>query len=102
MLVDRRRGALGYYDEVGAVVTDGPVLRDGVGRARRRRPGPAQARQGRPGLPRVTMTVKNGTADGGARLAATVAARLAAACAVPTLYAVWIRSRPLTWAATRD
>lgn len=42
------------------------------------------------------MTVKNGTADRKVRLAAAVAARLTAVCAVPALYAVWIRSRLLT------
>jgi hypothetical protein len=44
------------------------------------------------------MTVSKGPAD---RVARGVAA-VAAVSAVPVLYAVWIRRRLLTWAATQD
>ncbi len=48
------------------------------------------------------MALNEKTADRVVRRAATVAARLAAACAVPVLYALWVRPRMLTWGATPE
>lgn len=48
------------------------------------------------------MHVNDGTANPGVRLV-TAAARVAAVCAMPVLYALWVRPpRLLTWGATPE
>ncbi len=48
------------------------------------------------------MNVNDGTANPGVRLVTAVAARVAAVCAVPVLYALRVRPRLLTWGATPE
>jgi uncharacterized protein YndB with AHSA1/START domain len=48
------------------------------------------------------MSTDGGAAHHGARAGAAAAARAAAACAVPVLYAFWVRPQLLTWGATAD
>ena len=48
------------------------------------------------------MSTNGGAAHHGARASAPAIARAAAACAVPVLYAFWVRPRLLTWGATAE
>lgn len=48
------------------------------------------------------MNVNDGAAHRGIRLVTAVAARVAAVCAMPVLYALWVRPRLLTWGATPE
>ena len=48
------------------------------------------------------MSTNGGAAHHGARATAAMMARAAAACAVPVLYALWVRPRLLTWGATAE
>ena len=48
------------------------------------------------------MSTNGGAAHHGARATAAMMARAAAVCAVPVLYALWVRPRLLTWGATAE
>ena len=48
------------------------------------------------------MMSDDATAHRGNRVFAAAAARVAAVCAVPVLYALWVRPRLLTWGATPE